>query len=222
MDEQIPNFVDPRSTPFVQIQSRGELPHLYKDGGFYFVTFRLLDAVVLNNKPIDKKMLQKMKPAEVASLSEPPLRLGSCVLARPEIGSLVQDALRFFHGERYHLAAWCVMPNHVHAIFAALAEHTPANILHSWKSFTSHRINVILGRHGSVWERESFDHLIRNVEHLEGFIDYVEKNPLVAGLCNSPKDWPYSSCSTGNCGAGVPPATEREKQPPMGKPPGRL
>ena len=84
-----------------------------------------------------------MKPAEVASLSEPPLRLGSCVLMRPEIACLVQDAMRFFDGERYHLAAWCVMPNHVHAVFTTLLEHTPTAILHSWKSFTSHKANAI-------------------------------------------------------------------------------
>ena len=39
------DFVDPRTLPFVEMRSRGELPHLYKEGGSYFVTFRLWDAV---------------------------------------------------------------------------------------------------------------------------------------------------------------------------------
>jgi REP element-mobilizing transposase RayT len=38
-------FTDPRKTPFALIRSRGELPHLYKEGGTYFVTFRLRDAL---------------------------------------------------------------------------------------------------------------------------------------------------------------------------------
>jgi hypothetical protein len=41
-------FVDPRKTPFSELRSRGELPHLAKEGGTYFVTFRLADAVVRN------------------------------------------------------------------------------------------------------------------------------------------------------------------------------
>ena len=41
-------FIDPRKTPFAPIKGRGELPHLHKEGGTYFVTFRLLDAVDTN------------------------------------------------------------------------------------------------------------------------------------------------------------------------------
>jgi hypothetical protein len=50
---------------------------------------------------------------------------------------------------------------------------------------------------GSLWERESFDHLIRRPEHVEHFIAYTENNPVVAGLCAKPADWPFSSCGTG-------------------------
>jgi putative transposase len=214
MDESSPEFIDPRNTPFVPLQSRGELPHLYKEGGSYFVTFRLLDAVTHKSPVVDKKRLSKMSASEVAAISEPPLRLGSCVLARPEIATMLQDALRFFHGQRYNLAAWSIMPNHVHAVFSTLLDHTPANILHSWKSFTSHKANAMLGTHGPLWERESFDHLIRSIAYFEGFMRYVEQNPVAAGLCKSPQDWPYSHrgvglCGTNFCGAGVPPARVR-------------
>lgn len=201
MHQDSPEFIDPRGTPFVPVQSRGELPHLYKENASYFVTFRLLDALALRDAPANKNILSKMGAAEIASLSEPPLCLGSCVLVRPDFGSLIQNALRFFDGQRYDLTAWCIMPNHVHAVFTTLLGHTPADILHSWKSYTSHKANVILGRHGPLWGRESFDHLIRSIEHFEGFVRYIEQNPVVAGLCKTPRDWPYS-----HCGVGVPPA----------------
>ncbi len=35
--------IDPRTTPFVSIRGRGELPHLEKPCGSYFVTFRMMD-----------------------------------------------------------------------------------------------------------------------------------------------------------------------------------
>lgn len=34
-------FVDPRTTPFAEPRSRGELSRRHKEGGSYFITFRL-------------------------------------------------------------------------------------------------------------------------------------------------------------------------------------
>ena len=48
---------------------------------------------------------------------------------------------------------------------------------------------LMLGRTGSFWQDESFDHWIRNGREMEGLIAYVEGNPLAAGL----KNWPWSS-----------------------------
>ena len=106
---------------------------------------------------------------------------------------MTESALRHFHDDRYYLAAWCVMPNHVHAIFTPISSWIPSSILHSWKSFIAHQANKLLRRSGSLWERESFDHLIRSVEHFDAFIRYVEDNPVKAGLCRIPENWPWSS-----------------------------
>jgi REP element-mobilizing transposase RayT len=182
---------------------------LYKEGGSYFVTFRLWDAVAPNLPSIDKKALHKLSAEQIAALTELPLCLGSCALRRPELAKTVQDSLRHFHEQRYLLSAWCVMPNHVHVVFTPQGGHDPSDILHSWKSYTAHEANKLLQTNGTFWERESFDHLIRSVEQFEGFVRYVEQNPVEAGLCTSPEDWAYSSrgydraCA---CGAGVPPA----------------
>lgn len=128
-------------------------------------------------------------------MHEPPLVLGSCILRIPEAAKIVQNAILHFHRKRYEVLGWCVMPNHVHAIFSPLANHTPAGILHSWKSFTAHKINSALYREGTLWERESFDHLIRSADHVESFVEYAENNPVEAGFCARAADWPYSSAS---------------------------
>ncbi len=85
------------------------------------------------------------------------------------------------------------MPNHVHVVLTPGEGHELSRILHSWKSFTANRINVLLGRSGRLWQEESFDHVIRSEEDLVKFIDYTENNPVVAGLCGLPDDWPHSS-----------------------------
>ncbi|MDD4025348.1 MAG: helicase-related protein [Kiritimatiellae bacterium] len=145
----------------------------------------------------------------IAAASEPPLTKGACVLRAPAIAGIVRDALCHFDGQRYHLHAWCVMPNHVHAVVTPWGEHTLSAILHSWKSYTAHLINKRLRTHGEVWERESFDHLIRSADALGRFVNYVENNPVEAGLCTRPDQWEFSSCGAIS-GAGVPPANSRD------------
>ena len=145
-----------------------------------------------------KKEAGKMPaPQKIIESTDPPLTAGSCVLRQPEIAEIVQNALLHFEGERYHLAAWCVMPNHVHVVVQPLPGYKLEDILHSWKSFTATKINRQLGRKGAFWERESFDHLIRTPEYREQFVYYTEHNPVAAGLVKSPQDWPFSSCGAG-------------------------
>ena len=50
-----------------------------------------------------------------------------------------------------------------------------------------------MGRSGAFWEKDYFDHWIRDRNELEKVIRYVERNPLKAGLCASPEDWEWSS-----------------------------
>ncbi|HLX61043.1 MAG TPA: transposase [Planctomycetota bacterium] len=183
-------FIDPRSIPFVEPRSRGELPHLFKEGCTYFLTYRLWDAVIPSTQ---KQLSAKLSTTEIAAFAEPPIQLGSCVLMRPEIAGIVQENLLHFKGSKYHLLAWCIMPNHVHAVIAPTNEFTLSAITHSWKSYTAHRIQSILNRVDPIWERESFDHLIRDADDLAIFIHYVEENPVVAGLCANSHDWQWSS-----------------------------
>ena len=103
----------------------------------------------------------------------------------PKLAKWFTTRCSYFEGERYELVAACVMPNHVHAVFAPLHGHGLADILHSWKSFTSKEANKLLGTTGQFWEREYFDRLIRNAAELERTVRYVVENPVKAGL----KDW---------------------------------
>ena len=55
-------------------------------------------------------------------------------------------------------------------------------ILRSWKSFTAHKLNEILGRKGPLWQDESFDCIVRNESQLEKIGFYIRENPQKAGL----------------------------------------
>ena len=109
---------------------------------------------------------------------------GSCHMRDERIGSMVAKSIQFFDGVRYVLAAWCVMPNHVHAVVKPLLGFDLDAILHSWKAFTAREANKILVRCGAFWQSEGFDHLIRDKQEFEHAIRYVLQNPVKAGLTN--------------------------------------
>jgi len=175
---------------FVDLHSRGELPHLHTPGCSFFITFRLRDAVESSGHP-PALLPADIDVSAVLAMAEPPLCLGSCALASPRLAHIVADALRHFDGRRYTLHAWCVMPNHVHVV--ATPWHQLSQITHSWKSYTANLLNKELGWEGAFWERESFDHLIRSEQSFERFIHYTEANPVIAGLCSQPGEWMFSS-----------------------------
>src|SRR5437870_122672 len=81
---------------------------------------------------------------------------GSCYLKNPNVAGMGQDALLFHDPKKYHLAAWVVMPNHVHMLFTPSSGETLPRIMHALKSFTSSEANKMLGRSGRFWQKEYF------------------------------------------------------------------
>jgi type I restriction enzyme R subunit/putative DNA methylase len=196
----------------------GRLPHLKIEGGTYFITFRLADSLPQNVlADIREAVAQKHLPPD-APLPEPGQEaarqreyfrrmetwldrgLGSCCLRRPEIARLFVGALHFFEGARYELFAWVVMPNHVHVMTKPLAAHPLGAIVKSWKQYTARRARPLppgwRGKH--FWQIESYDHWVRDAAEKERIKRYIHGNPVKAGLCAKPEDWPWSSARDAN------------------------
>ena len=127
---------------------------------------------------------------------------GSCFLRRPEVARVIESSLFRFDRQRYQLHAWCIMPNHVHVLVTPAPAITLSALLHTWKSFSAKQANRILGRSGAFWMQEYFDRYIRDERHFVSVVEYIHNNPVVAGFCKSPADWPFSSAArtakTGN------------------------
>ena len=130
--------------------------------------------------------------------------IGSCVLALSKVRNLVVNALRHFDTQRYHLDEFVVASNHVHALVTPLAGHSLSDILHSWKSFTAHEILKVTeaprllseskvaeasrlcskthqrrdaaATFPPVWQKESFDHIVRSPVSLEQFRAYIRSH----------------------------------------------
>jgi REP element-mobilizing transposase RayT len=117
---------------------------------------------------------------------------GGCHLRRSEISRLVENSLRWFHGDRYDLRAWCIMGNHVHVLFM-VGEVPLSEIIESWKKHTSIKSNRLLNRKGAFWAPGYFDTYMRDAEHEQTTIRYIENNPTKSKLVLDPKGWPWSS-----------------------------
>jgi REP element-mobilizing transposase RayT len=117
---------------------------------------------------------------------------GPMFLKDPAAARIVEDSILFGVPERYDLYAWCVMGNHVHALL--LPHRTFKTIMQGIKGYTAHEINRLQDARGRVfWQDESYDHWARDHEETLRIIAYIENNPVAAGLCERPEDWPRSS-----------------------------
>lgn len=194
---------------------RGYLPHIRVEGRPYFVTFRLegtlpqellrqyqaeRDALLrkanLNGKvsPEDEQRLRELYSEKIEAWLD--AGRGECWLKEPRIAQLVAEALRFFHGKRYDLSSWVVMPNHVHVIVRPEGEHLLNEIVKVWKGYTAREANKLLSRTGeSFWDREYYDHVIRTDNEKARFTAYIHNNPVKAGLSATPEAWPWSSAN---------------------------
>ncbi len=180
-------------------QTRRNLPHWEQEGATYFVTFRLADAVPAELAKQWREELETWRrfhpePWNGAVVAEYRKRFlqpredwldlghGSCVLRDSGAATIVANALQFFDGQRYHLDAFVVMPNHVHMLVQPLTGFHLNEIVHSWKSYTARQINKALGRSGTVWMQESFDRIVRDWDALVRCRAYIARNPEKAQL----------------------------------------
>jgi menaquinone-specific isochorismate synthase len=193
----------------VTIHDRGRLPHWEKESATYFITFRLADS--LPSKVLDRieserdsilttarQLERDLSSRERKKLEQLSTKIieqyldqgqGCCHLRNPAIAQVVADALRHFDDRRYRLFAWCIMPNHVHVVARFFPGETLAAVIHSWKSFSAKRANLVCGSAGSFWQREYYDHLVRDENEFEHAIQCVADNPAKAGLQNFPWVW---------------------------------
>lgn len=185
--------------------SRGYFPHFDSETATQHVCFHLFDSLPqsllrqwreeLRHSLIAREIQEDEMQRELRKRMHDALDAGygSCFLRDDRLAKIVEDALLHFDGARYSLHSWCVMPNHVHTLFTPTGGFKMNEIVHSWKSFTAHEGNKVLGRSGRFWEREPFDRYIRNQSHFLNTVKYIENNPVKAGLCELPGNWRWSS-----------------------------
>ena len=198
------------SRPHKEWHNRGYLPHLDQPELIQFVTFRLSDSVPAEVVAAWKAelALTGREPADDPRCAELRERIerysdqghGACWLRDERIAESIEKTLLHFDGVRYRLLTWVVMPNHVHALLETLPGFPLGGVVHSWKSFSAKQANKLLGRTGPFWMQDYFDRYIRDEEHFAAAREYIELNPVKAGLVRSVGDWQWGSASGQDAG----------------------
>ncbi len=197
------------------MHTRGYLPHVKREGASYFVTFRLADSlpkvVLMRYQQERGEALQKLPANATQEMVAEINRIfrwkieahldrgqGGCFLQQPDVAKMIVEALLFFDEKQYLLSEWVIMPNHVHLVLWPMPNFTLSMILRSRKRFTARQANLLLGRTGTTfWQRESYDHWIRDDAEKCRIRRYVRMNAVKAGLCHAPEDWQWSSAWPG-------------------------
>ncbi len=86
-----------------------------------------------------------------------------------------------------------VMPNHVHILMTVPGEMSLERAMQSIKGGFSFRANKELGFRGEIWQRGFSDVRIVDEESFQRHREYIDNNPVRAGLAGSPEEFPYGS-----------------------------
>jgi len=137
------------------------------------------------------------------------------VFNHPPHATIILDSLQWHRVEqRWHLFAFVLMPNHLHAIVQPIGSHTISSTLQSFGSFTAHRLleaahdtndarllNSFAGRQDQdhakqhqVWQPIQAKNIF-TPEFLLEKLEYLHNNPVAKQwqLAGSRSEYPYSS-----------------------------
>jgi putative transposase len=177
---------------------RRNLPHWHPEERALFITWRLYGS--LPRRPEEQRekrsAISTVDQFKQTDAIEDCATSGPLWLQNPQVAVCVVRALQRGSAELQHyvLHAFVVMANHVHVLLTPRTE--VRRLMKSLKGVTARAANEILQRTGEpFWQDESFDHWVRSEAEFMEIREYIEHNPVTAGLVERPEDWPWSSAS---------------------------
>lgn len=132
---------------------------------------------------------------------------GPTWLKEPHIAEVVIKKLHSFDYKYYWIIAYTIMPNHVHVLLDTYCQiqrlplntpiteynYTPyAKFMNLIKGATARECNQLLKSSGRFWQKESWDHMIRNESEFHRVIAYILNNPVKAKLARRWQDHPMT------------------------------
>jgi putative transposase len=91
--------------------------------------------------------------------------------------------------------AFCVMPDHFHALVEGLAPTSDLlRFLRNLKQASSREYRKRAGN--ILWQKKFYDHILRSKDSPEAVAWYIWMNPVRKGLCTQPNQHPFAGTLT--------------------------
>lgn len=121
------------------------------------------------------------------------------VLASKAAAKILTDSWQYLRANnRMKLLAFCVMPDHFHLLVGLMPSENLSKIIQDSSKFTARLLNRLHNSQGTFWQHGFHDHQCRNDQEVVDMADYIEHNPVRAGLVTSAEKWSYSSSCNAN------------------------
>ena len=119
---------------------------------------------------------------------------GGRLLIAGGVSETIQNAATFYHGRRWWVHLWLIMPDHIHALLSFPQTEEMRKVVGDWKRF-------VAGKTGIEWQKGFFDHRLRRDETFEERAFYIRMNPVRAGIVATPEEWPFVLAWNGRDGS---------------------
>ncbi len=98
--------------------------------------------------------------------------------------------LRLRQQLRFNLYCYCLMPDHFHALIGVGdSGKSLGEICGAFKSLTTRA--YWQWHQGKLWQRQFFDHIVRNEVDFFETVEYIRFNPVRKRLVRTPEEWLY-------------------------------
>jgi REP-associated tyrosine transposase len=115
------------------------------------------------------------------------------ILASLQCEHILRDVWqRSAEHDGWWVGSYVVMPDHVHFFARPAVDARPTSEwVGMWKSVSARRIATTRSVRPPIWQPDYFDRYLRSSESYSDKWQYVEQNPVRAGLVGRVEDWPY-------------------------------
>jgi putative transposase len=114
------------------------------------------------------------------------------ILENCEIATRLTEILaKHAQTHKFAVHAYCVMPDHFHFLAAGLSEESDLlAFVKNVKQTSSAEYEKRF--HGPLWQKKFYDRILRETDNFHGAAGYIWMNPVRKGLCQDPREYPYS------------------------------